>query len=125
MRTATVSILGAEHLLCLSTRAKLDIEERFETIESAFDRLEANDNRAVLETTFAMLAIMMRAGERYAQKTGMTTAPPLTEDDLMDLVGVSDLPDLVAALRAAIINGVKREVEVEPPKNSQATPPNP
>ena len=121
MRTATVDILGEAHLLCLSTRAKLDIDERFGGLEQAFDQLAAQDDKSILSTTFALLAIMMRAGAIYAERTGEPCAKPLTEDDLFDLVGISELPNLVAALRAAIINGVRREVEVTVP-NAETTP---
>ena len=121
MRTATVNILGEAHTLCLSTRAKLDIDERFGGLEQAFDELAAQDDKSILSTTFGLLAIMMRAGAIYAEKTGEPCAKPLTEDDLFDLVGVSELPELVAALREAMVNGVRREVEVSVP-NAQATP---
>ena len=124
MRTATVEILGEAHVLCLSTRAKLDVDERFGGLEKAFDDLSSGDSRKVLETTFGLLEILMRAGAVYAKRTGMANAEPLTADDLFDLSGVSDLPDLVNSLRAAIINGVKREVETEEldSKNAEATP---
>lgn len=121
MRTASVEILGEAHLLCLSTRAKLDIDERFGGLEQAFDALSAEDSRSILSTTFGLLAIMMRAGAIYAEKTGEPCAKPLSEDDLFDLVGISELPTLVGALRSAIVNGVRREVEVSVP-NAEATP---
>lgn len=125
MNTATVKILGAEHLLCLSTRAKLDMEEQFGSVDAAFERLASEDKRTALETTFSLLDIMMRAGAKYAEKTGLMTAPPIAAEDMMDLIGASDLPDLVMSLRMAIINGARREVEVDIPKNAQATPPKP
>lgn len=122
MRTSEVKILGEVHMLCLSTRAKLDIDERFGGMEKAFDLLKDENQRTVLETTFGLLEIMMRSGAVYAKHMGVETAEPLTADDLFDLVEVSELPDLVIALRDTIVNGVKREVEVESPKNSKATP---
>lgn len=105
-------------MLCLSTRAKLEIEDRFGSLENAFARMSSDNNRAITETTFSMLEIMMRAGAIYAKHLGEPCATPLTSDDLFDLVGISDIPDLVIALREAIINGVNREVEVEPSKNA-------
>lgn len=124
MRTATVKLLGAEHLLCLSVRAKLEIDEELGSLEEAFDKLQSNDSRVSLETTFALLEIMMRAGAAYAKANGLTTAEPRTRDDMMDLVGFAELPELVASLRNAIINGANREVEAEGmPKNAEATTP--
>ena len=124
MRTATVKVLGEVHILCLSTRAKIEIDEKFGGLEQAFDKLTSDDSRAVLETTFKLLAILMRAGDIYAKRVGMDNAKPITADDMLDLIGIDDLPELISALRAAIVNGAKREVEVEEtdPKNAQATP---
>ena len=111
-------------MLCLSTRAKIEIDEQFGGLEKAFEQLTGDDSRAVMETTFGLLSILMRAGAIYAQRTGMETAAPLSADEMLDMVGIDDLPAMVTALREAIVNGVKREVEVEEtdPKNAQATP---
>ena len=118
MRTATVEILGEVHTLCLSTRAKLEIDERFGGLDKAFDSLKSEDQRVLLETTFGLLEIMMRAGSIYAKCTGGTMVKPLSAEEMFDLIGISELPALVTALRDAIINGVKREVEVETSKNA-------
>lgn len=123
MRTANVKILGEEHLLCLSARAKCDIEDRWGSLQDAFTALASEDRRTSLSTTFALLEIMMRSGATYAEKMGIPTAKPISADDLFDLCGATDLPDLVHALHEAVINGSKREVEAEPPKNSETTPP--
>ena len=124
MRTAEVKILGEAHMLCLSTRAKIEIDEAYGGLDQAFDRLTGDSSRSVMETTFGLLEILMRAGAIYAARTGMDDAKPLSSDDMMDLIGIDDLPDVIAALRAAIVNGVRREVEVEEPdsKNAQTTP---
>lgn len=118
MRTATVKILGEVHMLCLSTRAKIEIDEQFGGLEEAFDRLKSDNQRTAVETTFELLEVMMRAGAVYAKRIGEKTAPPLTADEMFDTIGLSELPDLVAALRDAIVNGTKREVEVDTQKNA-------
>ena len=124
MRTASVKVLGEAHVLCLSTRAKIEIDEEFGGLDAAFDKLTGDDSRAILETTFGLLEILMRAGDVYARRTGLDNARPITAEDMLDLVGIDDLPELVDALRAAIVNGVRREVDVEEPdsKNAPATP---
>lgn len=124
MRTASVKVLGEAHVLCLSTRAKIEIDEKFGGLDAAFDKLTGDDSRSILETTFSLLEILMRAGDVYARRTGLNNTRPLTADDMLDLIGIDDLPELVQALRDAIINGIRREVEVEDPdsKNAQTTP---
>ena len=124
MRTATVKVLGEVHILCLSTRAKIEIDEKFGGLDAAFAKLTSDDSRSVLETTFSLMEILMRAGDIYAKRVGMSNAKTITADDMLDLIGIDDLPELISALRDAIVNGAKREVEVEEtgPKNAQATP---
>lgn len=56
---------------------------------------------------------MSRAGSAYQKLMGNDAPEPLTEDFLLDAVGVDDIAELKFNIFATITGNMKREVETE------------
>ena len=56
---------------------------------------------------------MMDAGASYAKLTGIDNPKPLTEEELLVLVDLSDLANLKAKIFETVSNGTERTVETE------------
>lgn len=121
MRTATITINGKEHLLCFSARVIRACTERYGDVSGLGDALDDPDKGKALDEAVWILAQMMDAGARYAKLNGLDNPEPLSADQIYD---TSDLGDFFA-IRKRVVDTVTQgratHVEVEPPKNGEAT----
>ena len=69
-----------------------------------------------------LLATMMDGGARYAKINGLETAPPLTADELLDVMDLSDFGQLRTKITEAVVSGRETHVEADPGKNAETTP---
>lgn len=121
MRTATVSLDGAERILCFSTGVMEDVYEVYGGLDGFFDALNGKNGNTIKAIIWA-LDKMMDAGARYARRKGIEAAPPLTADDIREVCDLSDFSGLQAAVMNTLTAGSERQVEAEPPKNEATTP---
>lgn len=122
MRTGTITIDGAEHLLCFNARVIQKGIERFGSME-AFDKAiagEGGDSQS-LDNSIWILAAMMDAGHKYAIKKGIETGDPMSCDDIYDYVGLDDFAEIQRSIAQTISDGSSRTVEIETPKNEETT----
>ena len=121
MRTATITINGKEHLLCFSARVIRACTERYGDVSGLGDALDDPDKGKALDEAVWILAQMMDAGARYAKLNGLECPEPLSVDAIYD---TSDLGDFFA-IRQRVVDTVTRgrttHVEVQSPKNGEAT----
>lgn len=121
MRTATVKLEGQDRLLCFSAGVVEAACDKYGTLEEFFRALDG-DQGTQLRTVIWALAQMMTAGEIYAKRKGLETAPALSEEDIRDCCDIGELLNLRSKVAETITNGAERNVEAEPPKNAVATP---
>ena len=119
MRTSEITIADNKYLVCFSTRVLVAIEER-EGIACWVCRGSWQMEKRPI--CFGLLAQMIDAGDRYARHEGLENPGVLTEDELLDLVGVDDYNTMFGAIAQAVQRGNTPEVEVRPAKNAKTTP---
>lgn len=122
MRTARITIDGAEHLLCFSARVVRACTERYGDIVNIDEALTSGSAVQSMDEAVWLIATMMDAGARYAKLNGLDNPPPLTEDELLDVCDMGDFTQVTRKITETITNGRAPTVEAEPPKNAGATP---
>ena len=122
MRTASIEIGGKAHLLCFSARVVRAVTERYGGVERIDTALSADDPLKALDEAVWLLSTMMEGGARYAKLNGLETAPPLTADELLDVMDLSDFGQLRTKITEAVVSGRETHVEADPGKNAETTP---
>ena len=122
MRTARITIDGAEHLLCFSARVVRACTERYGEMVGMDEALTSGSPVQAMDESVWMIATMMDAGARYAKLNGLDNPPPLTAEELLDVCDLGDLNQLTSKITETITNGKTPTVEAEPAKNAKATP---
>lgn len=122
MRTASIEIGGKAHLLCFSARVVRAVTERYGGVERIDTALSADDPLKALDEAVWLLSTMMDGGARYAKLNGLETAPPLTADELLDVMDLSDFGQLRTKIMEAVVSGRETHVEADPGKNAETTP---
>lgn len=122
MRTASIEIGGKAHLLCFSARVVRAVTERYGGVEHIDAALSASDPLKALDEAVWLLATMMDGGARYAKINGLETAPPLTADELLDVMDLNDFGQLRTKITEAVVSGRETHVEADPGKNAETTP---
>lgn len=122
MRTARITIDGAEHLLCFSARVVRACTERYGEMGGMDDALTSGSPVQAMDEAVWMIATMMDAGDRYAKLNGLDNPPPLTAEELLDVCDLGDFTQLTSKITETITNGKTPTVEAEPAKNAKATP---
>lgn len=122
MRTASIEIGGKAHLLCFSARVVRAVTERYGGVERIDMALSAGDPLKALDEAVWLLATMMDGGARYAKINGLETAPPLTADELLDVMDLNDFGQLRTKITEAVVSGRETHVEADPGKNAETTP---
>ncbi len=122
MRTASIEIGGKAHLLCFSARVVRAVTERYGGVERIDTALSADDPLKALDEAVWLLSTMMDGGARYAKLNGLETAPPLTADELLDVMDLSDFGQLLTKITEAVVSGRETHVEADPGKNAETTP---
>ena len=84
--------------------------------------LSAGDPLKALDEAVWLLATMMDGGARYAKINGLETAPPLTADELLDVMDLNDFGQLRTKITEAVVSGRETHVEADPGKNAETTP---
>ena len=125
MRTASIEIGGKAHLLCFSARVVRAVTERYGGVEHIDTVLSAGDPLKALDEAVWLLATMMDGGARYAKINGLETAPPLTADELLDVMDLNDFGQLRTKITEAVVSGRETHVEADPGKNAETTPADP
>ena len=122
MRTASIEIGGKAHLLCFSARVVRAVTERYGGVENIDTALSAGDPLKALDEAVWLLSTMMDGGARYAKINGLETAPPLTADELLDVMDLNDFGQLRTKITEAVVSGRETHVEADPGKNAETTP---
>ena len=122
MRTARITIDGAEHLLCFSARVVRACTERYGEMGGMDEALTSGSPVQAIDESVWMIATMMDAGARYAKLNGLDNPPPLTAEEMLDVCDLGDLNQLTSKITETITNGKTPTVEAEPAKNAKATP---
>lgn len=122
MRTASIEIGGKAHLLCFSARVVRAVTERYGGVEHIDTALSAGDPLKALDEAVWLLSTMMDGGARYAKINGLETAPPLTADELLDVMDLNDFSQLRTKITEAVVSGRETHVEADPGKNAETTP---
>lgn len=122
MRTARITIDGAEHLLCFSARVVRACTERYGDMGNMDTALTSGSAVQAMDEAVWLIAAMMDAGARYARLNGLDNPPPLTADQLLDVCDLGDFTLLTGKITETITNGKTPTVEAEPAKNAKATP---
>lgn len=120
MRTSNITIDGNSHLLCFSTRAVTQCNDKYGSVEKMYDAMDKADGSGLGDAIW-LLSVMLSAGDRYAKKNGIDNPAPLTYDDLLDTFGLDDLQEIMATIGQATAAGTETTVEVEDSKNAQTT----
>lgn len=122
MRTASIEIGGKAHLLCFSARVVRAVTERYGGVEHIDTALSAGDPLKALDEAVWLLSTMMDGGARYAKINGLETAPPLTADELLDVMDLNDFGQLRTKITEAVVSGRETHVEADSGKNAETTP---
>jgi hypothetical protein len=117
VRTGTYRIEeeDAEYMLCFSAAVSIACEEKYGTYQEV-------PIKTLADTTW-FLHQMMLAGYEYAQLKGIEAKKPPTYKNLLAVTDIADLPKINAAIVNTLNRGLKRNVELEQPKNVEATLP--
>lgn len=113
MRTGKITVNEKEYLLCFSAKVILSCSNRYGNVDGIWKKLSSDSEAEVLTETFWLLSEMMDAGASYAKLTGIDNPKPLTEEELLVLVDLSDLANMKAKIFETVSNGTERTVETE------------
>ena len=122
MRTAKIDICGRKHLLCFSARVVGSVTERCSGAENIDEAMNAKGPIQELDEAVWLLSAMMDGGARYAKVNDIETAPPLTADELLDVLDIGDFAALREKIAETVTRGTARHVEADPGKNAETTP---
>lgn len=117
MRTKRIKIADKEYLACFSSRVLVSLEERGGNADKALADIL---NGLKVKDVFWLLAELLNAGDRYAKEEGIENPGQITVDELLDRVGVDEYTTMFSEVTAAISDGSKTTVEVQPEKNGEA-----
>ena len=119
-----MEVAGKNYPLSFSARVIVECNKRYGSIDNIGSALEseAGDIGKVLTECFWLLSEMSRAGSAYQKLMGNDAPEPLTEDFLLDAVGVDDIAELKFNIFATITGNMKREVETEEDKEAEKDP---
>lgn len=122
MRTAKMTICGETYDLCFSLRVANACEERYGSLEGIGQALKGDgkNTMTVLKECLWLVCQMLSAGRLWAEHEQLPAPEPPTEDDLLDLWGLDDIPSLKEQVFATISLSGSREVEARPAKNGEA-----
>lgn len=125
MKTGMMEVAGTKYPLSFSARVIVECNKRYGSIDNIGSALEseAEDIGKVLTECFWLLSEMSRAGSAYQKLMGNDVPEPMTEDFLLDAVGVDDIAELKFNIFATIAGNMKREVETEEDKAEKAPKP--
>ena len=116
MRTGTYRIdEDEEYMLCFSAAVSIACEEKYGTYQEV-------PIKTLADTTW-FLHQMMLAGYEYAQLKGIEAKKPPTYKALLAVTDIADLPKINATIVNTLNRGLKRNVELEQPKNVETTLP--
>lgn len=96
--------------MCFSLSAIEEICDAFGSIEDMQTAIDSDNTAAKLSAVGKLLNILIKAGRRYGQLTGMEL-PKEIKGNVADLIDIMD-PDAIAKIFEAITNGSEREIEV-------------
>lgn len=118
MKYSTLTIGGKKHVLAFTGRAAEKIEEKCGDISQLKSTASSKTVGQSITSTMWLLATLMEAGYKYAQKNGIECDEPITYDMLMDDYGLDDMRMFESAIAEAMRAGQQTTVEVEAPKNA-------
>ncbi len=119
MRTGTIKLRGKTYLVCISARVMIALEEKMGAeADTALEHVLTGQESKQL---FWLLAQMIDAGDRYAKLEGLDNPGTVSEEELIDLVGLDDLQNLFRDTAVAAAVSTKQKVETRAPKNAEAT----
>lgn len=116
MRTGKVKIKGEEYLTCFSTRVLIDIEDKY---GDSTEGLKGIMERAKVSELFWLMARLIDAGNRYAEMEGIENPGILSEDELIDSVGVDEYATIFKGVADTIAAGDKQTIQTKPTKESK------
>lgn len=114
-----------------SIQATLTVAEKYSSMEEALTKIDEMTNSGdernsakAAKIAADLLAIFAEQGHKYMSLIGEKSDKPYTADEIMILTPweAEALRTHYAALSDAVTHGTKTTVEVEPPKNTEATP---
>lgn len=119
MKTMKINVCGKKYQVCLNARVLVAGEERFGSLEK-FDAAAFSSDIAFADFIW-LLATMLDAGYKVAKREGEDAEKPPTEEELLDIIGLDDVPAIRRSMMQAQVVGTERKVELETPKNEQTT----
>ena len=119
MKTMKSNVCGKKDPVCLNARVLVAGEERFGSLEK-FDAAAFSPDIAFADFIW-LLATMLDAGYKVAKREGEEPEKPPTEEDLLDIIGLDDMPKIRHSMMKAQVVDTERKVELETPKNEQTT----
>lgn len=122
MRTVTIELAGKERLLCFGTKTMLEVNKKYGGLSALGKKLGTENHEERIGALLWMAQALMEAGARYDKAMGQQPHEPLTAEVMADVLDIHDLLELQRAVSDAVLNGQKRTVGAEPPKNAEATP---
>lgn len=116
-RGSKILIDGIEYEMVLTTRAAMEITKRYDGFEKLSNLLEKSDEKNIdksLAEIIWLLSLLINQGILIDNLKNSEKKEQMTSDELELLTSVADLGDYKNAIMAAIIKGIKRNVESEP-----------
>ena len=118
MKVIKKRICGEERVLCYSLRVTKAVTEKYG--KGIREKLKDSSTEETLDVVIWLLAQMLQAGKKYADKIGMPCPPAPSEEDMLDCYGLDDLSELYGTFTETMQAGAEQSVEAES-KNGEAT----
>lgn len=120
-RISEINIAGTTYPLNFSVKAAKEFSERYGGLENVDKVFSDKSVDEMMSETIWLLSVLIGQGVAYKRIVEGEEIKGITADELEIVLGVSDLPDLKDQIMDAMLNGMDREVEVEPEKNVKTT----
>lgn len=122
MKVVKANIFGEERILANTLRVSMKIAERFGSEEAMRNSMASGSPAESIGIVVDWLAMLMEAGDRYADLNGIYNPTPLSADELLDNCGVNDLIDAQKYIQMAMEAGMQQDVVAEGGrKNAETT----
>lgn len=117
MKIMSIKVCGASYPVCFNARVMSAGEEKYGNMTKFTEAIFGEE--IAFKDFIWFLAAMLDAGYRASKRQGIESEVPPSEEDLLDMIGLSDIYPLRQSMMSVSERDTERKVEVDEPKNAQ------
>lgn len=122
MGVVSISVGQTTYPAALTVSAAVALMERYGTMKAVLETLQAKDMAVAVKDGLDIVAELLKGGAAHQKMLGQPAEQPPTAEGLRATVFPWELPTIRGAAVQAVVEGLRRQVEVEEDrKNAETT----